>query len=321
MRLLTPRYQQRTKLHGILYFHRISDNRMGGISKRSFNLFRELCGDMTLKNVVIVTTMWDKVTLEEGEAREEQLSTNERFFRPALDQKAIMLRHDNTFESARNMIQMIFANHPLPLFVQKELVDDKILLSETRVGKALTLDLQKSAQQFTDEMRSLQAEIAEATREKDEKGKQELTDALLKSIADLARLQNEMKNMRRSTVVDVNIERQWKKMPDSCKLATLYRRSQGTPETPEMDSFWSALGDTTKAVSDISSVFRQYPLPLGLQEKLLKNASAPDEDAHLSLKAWIKEHSEGFKVMRMIMESTIRNKAKHRRWFFRRWTW
>jgi hypothetical protein len=43
------------KLSGLIYVHRISDVLMGGISSRNFRMFRKLCGDDTLKNVVIVT--------------------------------------------------------------------------------------------------------------------------------------------------------------------------------------------------------------------------------------------------------------------------
>ena len=40
------------KLSGVIYMHRISDFKMGGISRRNFHMFRSLCGEKTLKNVV-----------------------------------------------------------------------------------------------------------------------------------------------------------------------------------------------------------------------------------------------------------------------------
>ena len=48
---------------------------MGGISSRTFRMFHKLlCGDDTLKNVVIVTTMWDEVVDQaKGEMREAEL--------------------------------------------------------------------------------------------------------------------------------------------------------------------------------------------------------------------------------------------------------
>jgi len=39
-------------------------------------MFREFCGDATLKNVILVTNMWGEVTQDVGEARERELTTN-----------------------------------------------------------------------------------------------------------------------------------------------------------------------------------------------------------------------------------------------------
>jgi hypothetical protein len=40
---------------------------------KSIRLFKALCGDNGLESVVLVTTCWSKVTLEEGEMLETQL--------------------------------------------------------------------------------------------------------------------------------------------------------------------------------------------------------------------------------------------------------
>jgi hypothetical protein len=80
--------------------HRISDVRMGGISTRNFKMFRQLCGESTLRNVVIVTNMWGEVGREVGEAREAELGSDDRFFKPVLDKGAHMLRHNNDKTSA-----------------------------------------------------------------------------------------------------------------------------------------------------------------------------------------------------------------------------
>lgn len=271
-----------------------------------------LCGKLSLKNVVIVTSMWDKVTLEEGEPREEQLSTNQMFFKPALDEQAIMLRHNNTIESALSIIRIILANRPIPLAVQKELVDNKMLLHDTQAGNVLAGDLQEFVQQCHKDIRHMQDEIADAILEKDERTKQELEVEVRKLHGDLAHIQNEMKNLRARTVGDVDVERQWKKMHQNEKLATFFRRSQGAPECPEMDSFWSALRDTTLAISDIRAVFDQSPLPSSLQSKLLENISTLDKDTRALLKSWMKGHLKEFKKMEEIVEMTLKNKVEYR---------
>jgi hypothetical protein len=68
------RYKQGTTLAGVLYFHAISDDIMSGISMRNFDMLRKLCGDDTLKNMVIVANWWGEVDREVGEAREAELA-------------------------------------------------------------------------------------------------------------------------------------------------------------------------------------------------------------------------------------------------------
>ena len=73
-------------------------------------MFRELCGDPTLKNVILTTNMWGAVSHEVGEIREKELSGSS--FKPALDMGARIIRHQNTPQSARDIIRVIMANHP-----------------------------------------------------------------------------------------------------------------------------------------------------------------------------------------------------------------
>ncbi|KAJ3490912.1 hypothetical protein NLI96_g1104 [Meripilus lineatus] len=87
---LSTAYRNNKKLNGVIYMHRISDVRMGGISRRNFRMFRDVCGDTTLNNVVVVTNMWGEVTPDLGRDRETQLATNPSLFKPVLDKGAKM---------------------------------------------------------------------------------------------------------------------------------------------------------------------------------------------------------------------------------------
>jgi hypothetical protein len=51
-------YRQNAKLTGIVYLHRISDVRMDGSAMLNLNMFRKLCGEQPMKNVVIASTFW-----------------------------------------------------------------------------------------------------------------------------------------------------------------------------------------------------------------------------------------------------------------------
>jgi len=149
------------KLSGLIYVHRICDVRMGGISSRNFRMFRKLCGDDTLKNVVIVTNMWGEVGQAKGEMREAELKN--KFFKPALDKGAQMLRHDNTVESAHNILRHIIQNHPLPLKIQRELVDEKKDIGQTDAAQEVESQIQELVQRHQAEIKTLQEEMKGST--------------------------------------------------------------------------------------------------------------------------------------------------------------
>ena len=156
---LVYRYQNGKKLAGVIYIHRISDFRMGGISTRNFKMFRELCGDSTLKNVVLVTNMWGEVSKEVGEAREAELAREDIFFKPVLEKGARLLRHDNTVESTQEILRSIIGNQPRSLRIQRELVDEKKDISQTAAGAELNRDLLQQAEKHRLEMIVLQDEM------------------------------------------------------------------------------------------------------------------------------------------------------------------
>ena len=184
-------------MSGILYLHRISDPRMGGISRRNFNMFRKLCGDETLKNVLIVTTMWGLVDPQVGEAREEQLKTYDTFFKPVLDKGAQMARHDNTRQCAQDLVRMIM-NRPQALRIQRELVDERKDITETLVGEELGRERAELVRKHKSELQEVQDEMREALARRDLQTKKELEehekklhDVMEKAKTDMGRLRQE----------------------------------------------------------------------------------------------------------------------------------
>jgi hypothetical protein len=90
---LTRSYTANITLSGIIYLHKISDNRMQGSAKRNLYMFKKLCGDSALKNVILGTTMWDKVSETEGIARERELTSTPDFWGWMMDQGSRVFRH------------------------------------------------------------------------------------------------------------------------------------------------------------------------------------------------------------------------------------
>ena len=168
------RNEEGYKLSGVIYIHRISDNRFGGVAGRNFGMFRELCGDEALGSVVLVTNMWGGVSHDIGEARERELAGN--FFKLAIYKGAQMVRHHNTVQSAHDIIRRIVGNRPVVLQIQRELVDEHRDITDTAAGKAINRELNEQIKRYQAELEEVQAEIAQALGDKDGETGQELEE-------------------------------------------------------------------------------------------------------------------------------------------------
>ncbi|RXW22843.1 hypothetical protein EST38_g3035 [Candolleomyces aberdarensis] len=192
---LTETYQHGKKLAGVIYIHRISDFRMGGISTRNFKMFRQLCGDSTLKNIIILTNMWGHVGNDVGEARERELASDELFFKSVLEKGAQMLRHDHTLESAQAIIKRLLDNKPLALQIQREIVDEDKDILQTAAGTELNKELLAEKARHKKDMIDLQQELEAAMNEKDEETRRELEAEARKLQKEMDRIDAESRNL------------------------------------------------------------------------------------------------------------------------------
>ena len=135
-------------------------------------MFRMLCGENALQNVVIVTNMWGEVDPEVGNRREAEL--RDHFFKPVLDKGARMARHENTVLSAEKIIRLILGNHPLPLRIQEELVNENKTIFETGAGEELNRVLIAQIKKHQEEMRALREDMEQVMNDKDEEVKRAL---------------------------------------------------------------------------------------------------------------------------------------------------
>ena len=126
------------KLSGLLYFHRISDNRKAGTSLKILGMFEELCGKNALQKVILTTTMWDDVDKVTGEAREGELKS--RYWRPMLQRKSTTNRFRRTRESAFTVIDPLIdtANIRFSALLQQEIDDIRQKLSSTSQQQLLS---------------------------------------------------------------------------------------------------------------------------------------------------------------------------------------
>ena len=137
-------------------------------------MFRQLCGDSTLKNVALVTNMWGEVSPEDGQDRENKLSN--KFFKPAIDKGAQMARHHNTIQSSHDIVRMIMKNHPEVLQIQREVVDEQKDIVDTAAGEVVNGELNELIRKHGAVLKKLQEEMEEASKDRDEELRQELEE-------------------------------------------------------------------------------------------------------------------------------------------------
>ncbi|KDR82115.1 hypothetical protein GALMADRAFT_240627 [Galerina marginata CBS 339.88] len=156
---LAKTYRRKIMLGGILYFHRISDNRVGGGSLKNLSMFEALCGKTMLQNVILTTTMWDGIDEQIAMMREGQLK--EMYWARILEQGSTTKRFLGTKQSAFQVLETLF-NTPSdlqPLLIQKEIVDEHMELNETTAGRKLRSDLKEITKKHRGLLRRMRTQL------------------------------------------------------------------------------------------------------------------------------------------------------------------
>lgn len=163
-------YKQGVKLNGIVYFHPISDRRMTGSARKNLLMFSKLCGEGALSKVILATTMWENVDRADGELREKQLTETRDFWGFMCEKGSRILRHYNNKESAMKLLSYFASDktQKVTLDVQRELVEGRKTLDETRVGKELDSAFAAERERLKQELKQLEEELKETIRGQNE---------------------------------------------------------------------------------------------------------------------------------------------------------
>lgn len=136
---LATAHQRGIRLSGIIYVHRITDIRLQGSAWRGLRALKGICGDQNLRNVVIATTMWDRLAAEHVStafARHEQLRKKINGEIGAHGGMIVALKADDN--AAIELVeQIVRQNSRTTLAFQTQLVDQDIPLDETDAGRIL----------------------------------------------------------------------------------------------------------------------------------------------------------------------------------------
>ncbi|KAH7161706.1 hypothetical protein EDB81DRAFT_785341 [Dactylonectria macrodidyma] len=199
---LTQTYQNKVRLRGILYLHRISDNRMTGCARRNLVMFKRLCGTDGVKSVIFLTTFWESVEYNIGEDREKTLKETKEFWGYFVNLGAQVNRHLNNHESAISAIAEFVpgrtdrSTEEMKMAIQSEMVDSRKQLDETGAGQQLRSEFQKESERLQQEMKEREQDMKEALEMRDKELMDVLRQEQDKQEADLERYNREIQDLR-----------------------------------------------------------------------------------------------------------------------------
>ncbi|KAM0280507.1 hypothetical protein ACHAO9_011181 [Fusarium lateritium] len=165
---LTETYRKKIQLSGIIYVHQITAVRMQGSARKNLALFKALCGPDALKNVILVTSMWDNIDEPTGIARETELRTKQKYWGWMCEKGSTVLRHYNTRDSAMNIIERFVPKPTVVLQIQHDLVDLGKSFEATDAGVEVNREKAEADAKAEAKLDDLEKEWKQAFKQKDQ---------------------------------------------------------------------------------------------------------------------------------------------------------
>ena len=151
-------YNKNKLLSGILYFQRITDNRITSTPLKNLRVFKKLCGKDALDRIYLTTTMWEEIDPSVGEARLDELKTS--YWKSMINQGAQIARCRSDDDSPKQLIRHILAleSPRKVLLIQEEMVELKKELKETAAGQQLYSQLETLVEKQMELLRRIDKE-------------------------------------------------------------------------------------------------------------------------------------------------------------------
>ena len=160
------------KLTGIIYLHRISDNRISGSAILNLNMLKRLCGDDCLPNVILATTMWSEPTETQQftaqEDREAELKNKSKFWGDLIEKGTTTTRYDGTYASALSIISDLEKRPRITLDIQRQMVDEGCTLIQTTAGRYLNEGLLEKEKELRCQLDVVRTQMVIFQHEEDE---------------------------------------------------------------------------------------------------------------------------------------------------------
>ncbi|KAM0562956.1 hypothetical protein ACHAPJ_001799 [Fusarium lateritium] len=168
-------YKNNVHLAGIVYLHRITDNRVSGTALKNLGMFKQLCGENAFGHVVLCTSMWGNLeagSQDIGDKREKELVTTSEFWGTMHKGGSQVVRWLGTKDSAQVVVDKIVEIHKgigkVMLRIQEELVDENMSLDETGAGREVQREILAAKAELQEEIKLLQSAHQDMIRQSNE---------------------------------------------------------------------------------------------------------------------------------------------------------
>lgn len=146
-------YQAGRLINGIILLQPINANRVQGSERKRTRLFEQICGPGAFGNVVIASTFWGELSdRSQGADREKEREQSKDFWGNMVQKGAKVARHENTAESAEQIVSLLVEKPTVTLQLQAELAQNGGKLAKTSAGQQLDRDLSAMCQKLMEEL-------------------------------------------------------------------------------------------------------------------------------------------------------------------------
>ena len=263
-RLLAAQYEAGVSLKGVIYLHRISDVRYSGSSVKTLDIFKKICGNLALSNVLLVSTRWNEVDEAVGTHREQQL--RDEFWAYMLGHGSTMARFHGDRGSANGIASQLVSRQSIVLELQRELVQEGKPLNQTVAGAFVNDDLSDKKAQWEKEFKELE-NFRQTLQENDRAMRRKVGQDWEREQKRLKTASEDEALLRRNVAAEVRAEIEektekkkksgvWKALPFLPSLLSIMGMFIGIrPGGTSVLTSWLSDSGITESVSDFFSSF------------------------------------------------------------------
>ena len=178
---LAQMYVDTIPISGVIYVHDITNEKFTGSASRYLSMFARIVGPNALRNVTLLTTKWDRNSMDNGKAEKERREKmfKDRPWQELIKQGASVRRIGLTDgrNAYTNIVAEVLQNVAATLQIQQELIDNKLPLKETSAGRILDEQIRKATETIQNDLQEVQQQLL-SSKNQHSKQVQELRTSL-----------------------------------------------------------------------------------------------------------------------------------------------